>query len=264
MEAGRQELYGHVLRTLDLPHFQLTETKYDESTYLPAHRHSHGYLSLVLRGAYQEVHHRRTEDCLTGAVIFHPAEEVHENIFPASEASCLNLHLSFRESSLNVDLQKRINHEHGLAVDLFKRIYRELCNPDPLSILIMDGLGLALLGEVLRLGMEGRNIPHWLKQIEVRIHTSFQEKITMASLAASAGVHPVHLSRSFQKYYRCTIGEYVRNLRVEFASRKLSTTRLEVAEIALQSGFSDQSAFTKTFRRLTGYTPGQFRRRFRE
>src|SRR5688500_19856282 len=131
MEAGRQELYGQVLRTLDLPHFQLTETKYVESTYLPAHIHSHGYLSLVLRGAYQEVHHRRTEDCLTGAVIFHPAEEVHENIFPASEACCLNLHLSFRESSLNLDLQKRINHERGLAVVLFKRIYRELCNPDP-------------------------------------------------------------------------------------------------------------------------------------
>jgi AraC family transcriptional regulator len=264
MQAGRQELYGQVLRTIDLPHFQLTETRYDKSTYLPAHKHSQGYLSLVVRGAYQEVHDRQTEDCLTGSVIFHPAEEVHENIFPVSEASCLNLHLSLRESSLNLDMHKRINHERGVAVDLFKRIYRELCNPDPLSPLIMDGLGLALLGEMLRLGLEENRIPHWLRKIQERIHSSFPEKLTMDSLASTAGVHPVHLSRSFQKHYRCTIGEYVRKLRVEFASRKLSRTTLEVAEIALQSGFSDQSAFTKTFHRLTGYTPGQFRKRFRE
>jgi AraC family transcriptional regulator len=263
METGRQELYGHILRTLDLPHFHVTETKYDGSTYLPAHKHSHGYLSLVLQGAYQEVHHRRTVDCLSGTVIFHPAEEVHENIFPSSETSCLNLHLSFRESSLNLDLQKRIDHRRGLAVDLFKRIYRELCNPDPLSFLIMDGLGLALLGEVLRLGMKGTTVPGWLKQVEERIHSSFQEKLTMASLAASAGVHPVHLSRSFQKHYHCTIGEYLRKLRVDFTARTLCTTKIEVAEIALQTGFSDQSAFTKTFKRSTGYTPAQFRKRFR-
>ena len=263
MEAGRQELFGHAIRTLDLTHFHVTQTRYDKRTRLPPHRHSHGYLSLVLKGNYQEVvHHHRTEDCFTGTVIFHPAEEVHENIFPASEVSCLNLHLSCSESFLTLNLNERIAHDRGIVVDLFKRIYRELCNPDPLSFLIMDGLGLALLGELLRVGSGGSKIPGWLKQIENRLRSSFLEKLTMASLAASVGVHPVHLSRSFQKYYHCTIGEYLRNLRIDYASVRLCKTDLEIAEIALQAGFSDQSAFAKTFKRLTGYSPAQFRKRF--
>ncbi len=262
MEAGRQELYGDVLRALDLPHFHVTETRYLARTHLPLHRHSCSYLSLVLRGAYQEIHHQRTEDCFPGTVIFHPAEELHENIFPSTEASCLNLHLASRDISRNLNLTTRIYFHRGLAVALFKKIHRELCNPDPFSNLIMDGLALQLLGLVLRLGAEESHIPRWLKQVEERIHSSFHEKLTMVSLAASAGVHPVHLSRSFHKHYHCTIGEYLRYLRVDSASRKLCVPRMEIAEIALECGFSDQSAFAKTFKRFTGYAPAQFRKKF--
>ena len=245
MQPGRRELFGDVVRTLDLPHFHVTETKYGAHTRLPLHKHSRSYLSLVIRGAYQEVYFKGTEECLPGTVIFHPAEEVHENIFPASEATCLNLHLRFQDQ--NFHSRNRIYHSRGLAVALFKKIHRELCNPDSFSSLIMDGLALQLLGEVLRVGCEDSKVPRWLKQVEEHIHSSFDEKLTMASLAASAGVHPVHLSRTFHKHYHCTVGEYLRSVRMDFASRKLCTTNLEICEIAQESGFSDQSAFAKNF-----------------
>ena len=259
---GRQELFGHVLRARDLSHFQLTETSYVAGTHLPQHRHSRSYFSLVLRGAYQEVHDRHTEDCFAGTVIFHPENEIHENVFPSAEATCLNLHPVFTGASMDLDLANRIYQNRGPAVALFQRIYRELSSPDPFSNLIMDGLGLQLLGEMLRSGFAESRMPRWLKQVEERLHSSFQEKVTIESLAASVDVHPVHLSRTFHKHYHCTIGEYLRYLRMESACRKLSSRRITIAEIALESGFSDQSAFAKTFKRTTGYSPAQYRKRF--
>jgi len=55
----------------------------------------------------------------------------------------------------------------------------------------------------------------------------------------------------------------VRKLRVDAACRQLTTSDKPLSEIALSAGFADQSHFTKTFRRLTRTTPGEFRRSFR-
>ena len=263
MQAQRSELYGKVLRKIDLPHFLITETRYEPGMHLPAHGHNCSYLSFVLQGAYQEIHQHRAEDCSAGSLIFHPRDEIHSNSFQSNESRCLNLHLSFDESLVDVDFSKRKHHKHRTAFALTTRIYRELCDPDPVSELILDGLSFELLGETLRIDNKGSKIPVWLLQINDLIHSAFQENFTIAFLAGLAGVHPVHLSRTFRKFYRCTPGEYLRSVRIDFACNQLRTTDLEIAEVALQCGFSDQSAFAKNFKRTTGCTPGQYRKMFR-
>jgi AraC family transcriptional regulator len=263
MEVRRAELHGQVLRKIDLPHFLITETLYQPGMHLPAHGHNYSYVSFVLEGAYQENHHHRSEDCSTGSLIFHPGDEIHSNNFQSVESRCLNLHLNFDETLVDVDFSKRKNSKSRLAVALTTKIYREICNPDPVSELILDGLAFELLGETLRIGCEKKQIPAWLKQVQEMIHSSFQQNLTIADLAGEAGVHPVHLSRTFRKFYRCTAGEYLRTVRIDFACQKLRTTDLEIADVALQAGFWDQSAFAKSFKRVTGCTPGQFRKMFR-
>jgi AraC family transcriptional regulator len=131
------------------------------------------------------------------------------------------------------------------------------------SELILDGIAFELLGETLRIGHQHERIPAWLKQVGEMIHSSFQKNLTIEVLAGEAGVHPVHLSRTFRKFYRCTAGEYLRSVRIDFACEKLRTTGLGIADVALESGFCDQSAFAKSFKRVTGCTPGQFRKMFR-
>ncbi len=263
MQAQRSELFGHVLRKVDLPHFLITETRYEPDMQLPAHGHNCSYLSFVLQGAYQEIHHHRAEDCSAGSLIFHPADEIHSDSFHSVESRCLNLHLAFDETLVDVDFSKRQHHKNRSAFTLTTRIYRELCDPDPFSELILDGLSFELLGETLRIDHKSKSIPRWLRQIEDRMRSSFQENLTIAYLAGQAGVHPVHLSRTFRKFYRCTPGEYLRSIRIDFACKELRTTDLDIAEVALQSGFSDQSAFAKSFKRTTGSTPGEFRKVFR-
>jgi AraC-like DNA-binding protein len=85
------------------------------------------------------------------------------------------------------------------------------------------------------------------------------EPIRVADLAGAAGCSESALERRMQKVFGLSATQYVLRVRVEEAARRLSGTDEPLAEIALACGFYDQSSFTRTFARLTGETPAQFR-----
>src|SRR5438309_377932 len=80
-----------------------------------------------------------------------------------------------------------------------------------------------------------------------------------STVSEAVGVHAVHLAREFRKHYGCTAGDYVRQLRIEYAFREIGRSGSSLAEIASAAGFSDQSHFSKVFRRFTGMTPANYR-----
>jgi AraC family transcriptional regulator len=82
----------------------------------------------------------------------------------------------------------------------------------------------------------------------------------LEDVACIADVHPVHLARVFRRKYNCTIGEYVRRLRVEYARRRISASNDSLIEIAMTAGFTDQSHFARTFKNHLGVTPGEYRK----
>ena len=90
-----------------------------------------------------------------------------------------------------------------------------------------------------------------------------QERIahpwSLSELAFEAGVHPMHLARAFRRYTGESIGQALRRLRVERASRLLVETSSSLAEIATASGFADQAHLTRVFRRHTAVTPARYR-----
>jgi AraC family transcriptional regulator len=67
------------------------------------------------------------------------------------------------------------------------------------------------------------------------------------------------LAQTFHKAYQCTVGEYVRKLRIDYACHELATSTKPIVEIALAAGFCDQSHFTRTFKRSIGAAPSQYR-----
>jgi len=80
-------------------------------------------------------------------------------------------------------------------------------------------------------------------------------------IAASAGVHPVSLARTYRRHRRRTIGERIRELRVERACRLLATTEDPIAEVAQTCGFADQSHLARLMRRRLGVSPSGYRAR---
>jgi AraC family transcriptional regulator len=82
---------------------------------------------------------------------------------------------------------------------------------------------------------------------------------SLDQMAAVARLSPYHFARQFKTATGLPPHRYVIMRRVERASQLLQTgTELSLAEVAAHAGFSDQSQFTRHFKRLVGVTPGQF------
>jgi AraC-like DNA-binding protein len=71
-------------------------------------------------------------------------------------------------------------------------------------------------------------------------------------------VHPVHLARAFRAHRGMTVGDYLRRLRATHAATLLEAPGAALSSVAIQAGFGDQSQFTRTLKRVTGVTPGEF------
>ncbi|MGI9086504.1 MAG: helix-turn-helix transcriptional regulator, partial [Chthoniobacterales bacterium] len=149
----------------------------------------------------------------------------------------------------------------GPAAWLTMRMYSEALQTDEASSLAVEGLALEILAELSRQHTRPPEAmpPRWLEQARGLLHAQFGETLTHDAIAKLVGVHPVHLATVFRRYFKCTIGEYVRRLRIEFASHQISTSEDSLCEIGLAAGFSDQSHFSKVFKNHTGMTPGLFR-----
>jgi AraC family transcriptional regulator len=103
----------------------------------------------------------------------------------------------------------------------------------------------------------GRAKP-WLRDVHELVRETAPRRWTLGELAAEAGVHPVHLARSFKRVYGRTVGEYNRAVRLDWAALQLLRDE-PIGRVALDAGFADQSHFTRAFRRYTGVTPARYR-----
>ena len=88
--------------------------------------------------------------------------------------------------------------------------------------------------------------------------------VSMAEMAEMAGLSSTHFNRRFQELLRCTPSEYLRMIRVQAGCRMLSGSSQPIAEIAVETGFTDQSHFTRSFQKGAGMTPRAYRLRFQK
>lgn len=93
------------------------------------------------------------------------------------------------------------------------------------------------------------------------LHTSYAQKITGEQIEDLFAMSFDYLNRIFKKRTGSTIFSYLKALRVEQAKQLLSTTYLQIGEIAEITGFSDEYYFSRTFKKCTGSTPSFYRKR---
>jgi AraC family transcriptional regulator len=104
-------------------------------------------------------------------------------------------------------------------------------------------------------GLTGRRLRHAVEFIRDRLG----ESISLDEIAATAGLSTFHFAREFKRTTGETPYRFVTRERVEMAKRLLRETDLSLVEIALRSGFANQSHFTRNFRKLALTTPGAYR-----
>jgi AraC family transcriptional regulator len=120
--------------------------------------------------------------------------------------------------------------------------------------------GARLPGATRVSGARGALAEWQARRVVAHIDANLSGKVHIKDLAALLGFSTGHFCRVF----KCTFGVpahvYVTRRRIEFAQALMVTTSDTLSEIALRCGMGDQSHFTRSFRRLVGDTPYNWRR----
>jgi AraC family transcriptional regulator len=258
-------LYGKMLRRNEAAGFVLLESVYTPGLRVPMHSHEHAGFCFVLRGNFERAYERGSKVCKPADLSFHPSGEKHSERFYDSGARLFGIQISQQwlnhARDYSIVLDDSMVFCGGMLSQLATRVYVEFRRMDKASALAIEGLALEIMAEAARRCLPTeRTTARWLKQAVEILHAKFNEPLTLAYIAREVDIHPVHVARVFRRYHRCTVGEYVRQLRVEFTLQELSATDKPLSEIALAAGFSSQSHFSTVFKRQVGLTPAEYRR----
>jgi len=251
-------------KRLEISGFVLTRTFRPPGLALPPHFHEHANIALTVEGSFTETVGTEAYEVNPSSVIFRPAGEKHSNRYGQSAARCLIIEVrpqrlaAIRQITQILDRASYV--EAGPVSDLALKIFREFQLPDAVAPLSIEALTLEMLVQTTRLdSMRDRNPPQWLRRAREVIHEQYSESLSLSSIAELAGVHPAHLAKMFRRHYGCTLGSYVRMLRLDYAAHLLAQSDKTLGTIALIAGFYDQSHFARLFKLRFGITPGDFR-----
>jgi AraC-like DNA-binding protein len=91
------------------------------------------------------------------------------------------------------------------------------------------------------------------------IQTNYGEVLRVKELAAQAKLSGYQFEQRIRKLFQITAGQLIQKTRMDAAIRRLRETNDPIATVALDCGYSDQSAFTRQFRQTVGLSPSEYR-----
>jgi AraC family transcriptional regulator len=259
------EFYGSFERRFDATHFSFGLIAPDD-IWMRGRRHSHEatHIIFVIGGEYVSTAGNHQRLLPARSVIYVPAGTTHCNRPATRETRILAVSISAQQIEQAMDYarlpESELDMQHGEIALLANRLQAECARWSKSSSLVAAGLCLEMLGTFAAQATAAEKIPpRWLKTARELLHEQCCDGVSVEGVAAEVGVHPIHLSRTFRKFFRCTAGEYARACRFERALALVRSGRRSLAYIAQECGFSDQSHFCKAFRHHLGRTPAEFR-----
>jgi AraC family transcriptional regulator len=241
----------------------LAITRYEDCPHPHWHYHENSFFTFVLDGRCLENRKHSTHEWKPGDVLFYEKGVLHKNCYHQENSRNFNLELNDNwldkyDVSLLNDPNNQVLEPPDIKF-LFIQLYREFINQDSASPASLNSLLLQILGSKTH-EITNNKTAAWVPRIREYLHDNWSTNFSLKELSLVIDIHPITISKNFTRYFGCTLGEYIRKIRIEKAIGIIRTTDLPLTDIAFTCGFADQSHFIRCFKTLTGTVPLQYRK----
>ena len=237
------------------------------------HNHNYWEFLIVLSGEYIHTINGREETIKRGQIIIIRPEDYHMLVQSSKSASHLNIMVkceaieklckNYSEAFFNELLKEETNISMN---DVYINKIQACC-------LLLNGLdeekqqltmnyitNLILINVIDQLFDVVNDKPKWLLDLIAEMHRQENISWTVSDVVSYSNYSHVHLIREFKKYFDCSIVEYLRKVKISFATDYLKHSNLSISEISELLGFSSVSHLNHIFKETTGKTPLQYRK----
>ena len=244
--------------------FCVSESVHSAGGTKPLHVHATACLCFATRGTFSEGIRGRAHSFAPFELVLKPAGEPHWDAYGNAPVTMISVGVSEPRLSQIREGTGLFGAPHIGGGAISRRLARRVHETFRLEAsaptdLLLEGLILELMGSLAPRSLEAGAEQAFRRAVEF-IRSNFTRSFTVEDVAAAARLNPAQLARLFRAQAHCSVGDYVRSVRVEHAKDLLRRNSLPLADVALQAGFCDQSHLTRVFRDQAHLTPAAYRR----
>lgn len=253
------EYYGNHYNKNQFNDLLITDTEYTHEK-VDWHYHQNPYFTYLLQGKLFEENKKENYYLNSGSLLFHNWQDAHHNIKPPEFTRGFHIEMTNDWFDLynikSFDFEGSLHLENPLIKQKMNAIFLESKIKDTNSQLTIDMLLIDIFNTIkLKNNIIGNQTPSWVEQLKEIIHHSPKTCTSLSNLSAILNIHPVHLSREFPKYFKTTIGNYIRTQKLNKALLLIVENKLSMTEICYECDFYDQSHFTTSLKKVYQQTP---------
>lgn len=230
------------------------------------HYHENPYFTFLLQGNLFESNKKSAYFLHPGSLVFYNWQEAHQNTKTPSYTR--GFHLEFNRSWFekfelkSEDFEGMIHLKHPRITNLFYRILLQSKIKDEFSLISIEQMLLDIFDHIKQKpNSDCRSKRPWIAELRSILVEEPEVCSSLSNLAQKLGVHPVHLSRQFPKYFSLCLGEYLRLQKINKATQSLISSQEPLTQIAYDQGFFDQSHFISQFKKHFSITPSFYRKK---
>lgn len=172
-----------------------------------------------------------------------------------------------------------INFYFGIVHAVFQVLYRKGISPAEVyprgeykdgeqaarTLVAMKGWTSAFTQKALDyIGGLGKEDSHTIARVKQFIEANLHQDLNREAIAEHVYLNPAYLSRLFRKETGLSLTDYTVELRLKHAKAELERTNIKISDIAVSVGYSNFSHFSKLFKKLTGLTPHEYRKKYQD
>lgn len=256
---NKGEYSGDILQMKEYNGIIASRTSYDKNYNSAFHYHENPHVTFIVQGGNLETKKGESNIRKSNDVMFYYAGEWHQTTPTDSNTKNLNLELDIDFLVNNNISENQIKEAVTKNFDTsfyIMNMYSELLFNDSFTESSIHSILFKLVTEK---NFKNYQSISWCNQLKQILNDEWYVNHNLIDLALRIGVHPVTISKYFPKYFGCTMGSYMRRLRIFHSLKLIKSGNESLTEIAIRCGFADQSHFTRVFKSYTGFNPSSFR-----